>query len=241
MGRSRDAVHSEIYKGFRIEIFSDDDAESPREWDNVGTMTCFHRRYNLGDKHNFGSVRSFMESLVSESRLQRTDEQKDDIDIDELDDGEVMELALMDNIILPLYLYDHSGITMKTTPFSCKWDSGQVGWIHCSKKRGIEECGSEEKAKELLVSEVETYDNFLTGNVYGFVVSKNISGPDIDDADDIEWEEVDSCWGYNCDYLGKGWEDHLLADARASADGEEKAQLPLLASGGVLKPDEATK
>ena len=41
-------------------------------------------------------------------------------------------------VILPLYLYDHSGITMNTTGFSCPWDSGQVGWIYadadCIKK-----------------------------------------------------------------------------------------------------------
>ena len=44
-------------------------------------------------------------------------------------------------VILSLYLYDHSGITMNTTGFSCPWDSGQVGWIYadadCIKKAGI--------------------------------------------------------------------------------------------------------
>ena len=42
-------------------------------------------------------------------------------------------------IILPLYLYDHSGISMKTTPFSCQWDSGQVGWIYVEKKKCLQE------------------------------------------------------------------------------------------------------
>ena len=32
-------------------------------------------------------------------------------------------------IRLPVYLYDHSGITLNTSGFSCGWDSGQVGWI----------------------------------------------------------------------------------------------------------------
>lgn len=30
---------------------------------------------------------------------------------------------------LPLYVYDHSGVRLNTTGFSCPWDSGQVGWI----------------------------------------------------------------------------------------------------------------
>jgi hypothetical protein len=29
----------------------------------------------------------------------------------------------------PLYMYDHSGTTYSTSPFSCPWDSGRVGII----------------------------------------------------------------------------------------------------------------
>jgi hypothetical protein len=27
-----------------------DEVDSPRDWDNLGTMACWHRRYNLGDE-----------------------------------------------------------------------------------------------------------------------------------------------------------------------------------------------
>ena len=42
-------------------------------------------------------------------------------------------------LMLPLYLYDHSGLAMSTESFSgraphAEWDSGQVGWIYVSKK-----------------------------------------------------------------------------------------------------------
>ena len=49
--------------------------------------------------------------------------------------GELFSLVeQMDGmVILPLYLYDHSGITMNTCGFSCPWDSGQVGWIYADK------------------------------------------------------------------------------------------------------------
>jgi hypothetical protein len=36
-------------KQTRIRVIVDRDAESPREYDNVGTMACWHRRYKLGD------------------------------------------------------------------------------------------------------------------------------------------------------------------------------------------------
>ena len=48
------------------------------------------------------------------------------------------ELAERKNVVLPLYLYDHSGITMScdlTYPYNDRWDSGQVGWIYASHQR----------------------------------------------------------------------------------------------------------
>ena len=35
---------------YTYEIIQDTEPESPRERDNLGTMFCKHRRYNLGDK-----------------------------------------------------------------------------------------------------------------------------------------------------------------------------------------------
>ena len=38
------------YRGYTINIYQDENSESPREWDNAGTMICSHSRYNLGDE-----------------------------------------------------------------------------------------------------------------------------------------------------------------------------------------------
>jgi len=48
-----EAIKEIDYKGYSIKIYQDDILESPREWDNLGEMICFHKRYLLGDKHNF--------------------------------------------------------------------------------------------------------------------------------------------------------------------------------------------
>lgn len=42
-----------------LRIVQDVDTESPREWDNLGTMICWHSRYNLGDDHNYSDTREF--------------------------------------------------------------------------------------------------------------------------------------------------------------------------------------
>ena len=47
---SPDDLVREEYRGYTIRLVPDPDPENPREgWDNVGTMRCWHRRYNLGD------------------------------------------------------------------------------------------------------------------------------------------------------------------------------------------------
>jgi len=53
---------------------------------------------------------------------------------------------------------DHSGLRISVEPFGDPWDSGQVGFIYATK---IEQ--SRQKTKEILISEVEEYDRYLSG------------------------------------------------------------------------------
>src|SRR5690606_13075957 len=107
-------------------------------------------------------------------------------------------------IILPLYLYDHSGITMSTTPFSCPWDSGQVGYIFVAKKKARAEYGwsrltraRDVKVEKCLIGEVQVYDQYLQGGVWGYQALQ----------DD---EVVDSCWGfYGSDPNANGIAEHV--------------------------------
>ena len=143
----------------RVRIVHDPHAESPREWDNVGTMVCWHRRYNLGDEQPTCNPNEFWHGLMAE----RHPNIPDDLDMEHV-------RAFLDKhyIVLPLYIYDHSGISMSCGQFSCPWDSGQVGWIYVSKDRARREfCGTEEEicenAETCLRQEVDTYDDYLTG------------------------------------------------------------------------------
>ena len=178
--------NSKIIGNYLIEIHQDEFPESPREWDNLGKMVCFHGRYDLGDKHDY--------------------------DHNDYNGWEEMKNAIIKEedvcVILPLYLYDHSGITMSTSPFSCQWDSGQVGWIFVSKKDVRKEYGVKridqkliDKVTEVLVGEVKTYNMYLMGDVYGYKiyeVSTCSKGHE-------HKEELDSCWGYygNEDCMGE--------------------------------------
>ena len=158
-----DTLVNEYERGeYTIEIHRDDSHnESPREWENLGTMVCWHSKYQLGDEQGFDNDNANWRNFI----------------------------------VLPLYLYDHSGITINTTGFSCQWDSGQVGYIYVSIKHVKKEYNwkrltkkRREQIEQYLKNEVEVYDDYLTGNVYGYIIK---------DKDD---EQIDSCWGYYGDY-----------------------------------------
>ena len=156
------AESKELKSGFKVEVVNDSDPENPvKNWDMVGTMVLIDRcRYNFG--HESASYEE-LEEIADDPN----------------------------NIVLPVYMYDHSGITIRTSPFSCPWDSGQVGVMYCTKQKAVKEFGKKivtqkvrEAAIKCMVAEVESIDDYLTGNVYGFRVY------------DPEGEEIDSCWGF---------------------------------------------
>jgi hypothetical protein len=170
-------MESKRIGNYLIEVEVDDNPDCPRGWDNLGTMVCFHNRYGLGDKHNY-----------THANYSGWDEMKKSI----IKNENV-------GVILPLYLYDHSGITMNTTGFSCGWDSGRVGFVFVSKEKILKEFGGKivtkklkEKVTQNLIGEVETYDQYLRGDVYGYTIYK-ITERDLGGENK---EEVDSCWGY---------------------------------------------
>ncbi len=227
----------------RVRIVADSDPFNPRtDWDcHSGRMICWHHRYNLGDEHSYDSD-EFLRELAFEAcegleekvwELENTiydklvdraiDNGRDDPHgyASSLVDKRVndyVECALRTYVILPLYLYDHSGITMSTGQFSCPWDSGQVGYIICDDETIQREFdGDRDKAEKALEAEVAVYDDYLSGNVYGFIVEERVC----DDCD--TWEEIDSCWGFfSSDVRTNGMAEHLgsddLVELAASAD-----------------------
>lgn len=117
-------------------------------------------------------------------------------------------------IYLPLNLLDHSGITMSTGSFSCPWDSGQVGWIFCTGATAIKEWGKTrltkkvvESARKYLEGEVETYDQYLTGQVYGFTIYEHVEGYNPEDG-----EQIGSCWGFFSNSYGSDWKEMGMVD-----------------------------
>ena len=211
-------VESEEFDhGIVGKVYYDEDPLNPRkEWDHAATMVCWHRRYSLGDEQPTCEPGDYFRNMVDDecphcggTGDEPGAEPEGDYDLvpncthcdgtGVVSDDEVMGLVEKAYYILPLFLYDHSGITMSTGCFSCPWDSGQVGWIYISIEKAAQEgWKTAEQAYKAMESEVEEYDHYLTGQCYGYVV------------EDADGEEIDSCWGF----LG---DDYVRGEMRTAA------------------------
>ena len=142
-----------------VRIIQDENPDNPRDNDNLSIMVCFHHRYNLGDNNHDYRKEDFASWEVLEEDIWKEYEPV---------------------VIKPLYLYDHSGITISTTPFTSCWDSGQVGFVFVPKENAIKFHETDKLTKKLIKQceevldyEVRVYNDYISGNVYGWQILNN--------------------------------------------------------------------
>jgi hypothetical protein len=184
------------------QIVIDPTPDNPREmFDHVGTMVCWHRRYKLGDQQPDSDPQDYLLQLARNTpameRIDRLAELGERAygthrqeRLEKALDHQIADTLQRHYIILPVYLYDHSGLTLSTSPFSCPWDSGQVGYIYIpmlTARReypGLDGDDLRNRAIKTLKAEVEEYSAYLAGEVYGWFIKDDVG------------ETLDSCWGY---------------------------------------------
>ena len=220
-----EALHTENYKNHTISIYQDDFVESPREWENLGTIAALHREYNLADKihakdetrlgllNTIASqlteleARQVLLAFIKDTRPSSTDlkywlglynSRKELLEGEELTD---LSIDHFNSVLtyLNVYMYEHGSIALSTSNFSCPWDSGQLGFIYCLNSTALKESIDLDRLPEILKGEIEIYSQYLNGEVFGFI----IEGPGCDN----------SCWGF----YGSDYKD-LLAEAKSSID-----------------------
>ena len=140
---------------YKVKLVPDSygDQECPLEGiNNDGMMfVTFERRSTLSNYHQFGLPKDALEFAKREK-------------------WEVFNL----------YKYEHGGISYNIHPYSCPWDSGQVGIILI--KKSMHEKKTRQKLAESLCRQVETWVN---GDYYGFII------------EDENGETIDSCFGFD--------------------------------------------
>lgn len=102
--------------------------------------------------------------------------------------------------ILPIYIYEHSGIALCTAPFSDIWDSACIGFAAANindfmKQRisdtPVSRCEAMHRAEDCIRNELEAYSDYLAGNCWQYCIT------------DEDGNVVDSCSGFIGDDLEK--------------------------------------
>lgn len=111
----------------------------PREDDNLGHLVCWHKKYMLGDKHEFERPSDFNEYVENH---------QNDI-----------------YCVLNVYMYDHTGIALSTKSFNDRFDSGQVGYIYCTvqdlKDKGYS-VDDYDNVEQALKNEIVKYNDYVS-------------------------------------------------------------------------------
>lgn len=208
-------VVREKRKGYKLEVSTDSDAESPREWDNVGTLAWKHGRLRIGredDEEITGDVIEWLEEKLG---------------LEEAGEYSMQRLAELEGLFFDrfvghkVYIYEHGNVAVRTSPFNCRWDSGQLGYIYCERSKVLEEYGdgpmAENNALKYMNGEIEALNQYLSGEVYSFILYE------VDE--DGEEDVVDSCSGfYDFASIGENLPEearHLLEELGGNTGTEE--------------------
>lgn len=161
------------HEGVPVKIIHDTDADyaNPREnQTNLGTFLHWHRRYNLGDAQISGQEDEAMRRGGMKLLMR------------------YLTLVRGATVVIPVGLLDHSGLHVWAGggahwSDSAGWDSGTVGVIFDTPESRKETGAPLDTIERQLRAEVEEYDQFIRGEVYGYVVAEGTS-------------EEESCWGF---------------------------------------------
>lgn len=152
---------------YQLTVDTDMYPSNPRcEEDNLGTMLGFMNYRCYGDCNSSAEAEEQAAALCR--KYGKSDEEIDEMTIYE----EMNFIAEHDDIlVLPLYILDHSGLSMATYRQDA-WDSSYAGFIYIEKDFFLSACPIKdterwkEYAKKTLLAEVETYSAYLEGSIY---------------------------------------------------------------------------
>lgn len=196
-----ESVHVEKRNGLTIKIMRDDSPFPPDEGgDDSLFLTAYHREFWVEGPNDYHK-----DETGKTVRSGKTIERDECIALAKKDTGDINYRPefLKKYFVFGLEAYIHSGVrlalSMEGNFPDRAWDVSQLGLVFVSKKAWP----TKEKARKAALSLIETWNDYLSGNVYGFRV-ENDAG-----------ENLESIWGFSGDYDAEGG---ALSEARSVVD-----------------------
>lgn len=186
----------QLKSGNILRVEQEEYPDDPRTWDNIGTMICSHGNYKLGDEQVEGKLAQ-MRKIAKDIDILPYILGLDEEYLNDADKLEEFVMAKKEAVVIRLFLYEHSGITMHMYQPTCRWDSMHTGYIYVSQERIIKEYGNDdeesiEKARSALEAEVKVYAQYLEGDIYEFKIIKQ----ETCSLGHVHEEVLDSCGGF---------------------------------------------
>lgn len=144
-------------KGQFFRIFREENAESPRKWDNVFTLLTWERSYKSPDENDM-TLREFAEAHGVNTK-------KDwglSTIIDKMNDGGYAAW--------PIYGLYHGGTHYSLHDFNDRWDSGCVGIAFVERDNPYLKNLNDAELKTIAQREMEEYDAWVQGDVWGIAL-----------------------------------------------------------------------
>jgi hypothetical protein len=175
----------------RVRVIRDSDPEEPEL--EFLTILHWHRKYGI----HSDAVR------VDMSKYEADDDEELGVDEEQVQGRLASDYDLV--AWWPLYMLDHSGVRLSLKPFSCPWDSGQVGIVGITRAQwdatqtepwtGVR--SQWERAKLNATGDIDCLDRYMNGDMWGSEV--------VDDTGEV----VNGCWGFYGTDWDNGMADHI--------------------------------
>ncbi len=179
----------------QLEIYYDDDTESPREWSNLGLIVSKY------DSITDEECKPLMQDLINiQSKVGSIEEHLQEMNKVVVDyfDSEIV-------FSIPLLKYEHSGVKYYTGYTNGGWDCCCIGFVFVteSKLKEMETENDFDKISQSIDNEMETLTQWVNSEVYRFVLL------------DEQGDEIDGCTGFYDlehikEYLPKEWQKEDL-------------------------------
>ena len=153
-----------LQKQLVVKIGDDEWFESPREWENLGTLYTWESGYYSPDRHNYSDVLEFLGELLGETLVEKIHNQY--TDTNSFMDDISKRMDKLGYILYPVSKYEHS-LVQYFLGVSSGWDTGI---IFAEKKKICEWFSTKkvtqkvrEKVSKSFESELELYTDYANG------------------------------------------------------------------------------
>ena len=178
-----------LQKQLVVKIDEDEWFESPRDWENLGTLYTWEGEYSSPDKQNFSDGLEFLGSIIGEELIEKIHDKYDNSS--DFFEDITKRLDRLGYILYPVSKYDH-GLVEYFLGVSSGWDTGTIGVIFAEKKKICSWFNVKkvtQKVRKNVIqnfeSELEIYTDYANGYGMYCVEIEKISG-----------EQIEICGGY---------------------------------------------